>query len=296
MKLRRRMAQQAKIPHRLPKRPTEVEQRMADTAVDMLVLIQMLPYILCDIQEELETAGQYRHTIKRRFLQAEGVVFDVAEPAYRIFARYDPETAKGFRPGGSTLPPHKRRPQTARYRGCSLTSRRNMSADRTLQPPTRTDLLFRTCGPALQNSADARLHPRRTARNHRTDSGNPTNQQTTMKPFVALIFHLWAAMERSQEILRKSQPYKQIDDTPENITPNIKDILANLSKLTGAIRAAAITIQDLKDAMRILRGQPCYYPPLRPRLRPKPRRSRARHWPTRLQRRRGRQAKRKTRK
>lgn len=44
MKLRRRMAQ-AKIPHRLPKRPTEVEQRMADTAVDMLLLIQLLPYI-----------------------------------------------------------------------------------------------------------------------------------------------------------------------------------------------------------------------------------------------------------
>ena len=92
----RRMAQQAKIPHRLPKRPTEVEQRMADVAVDMLVLIQLLPYIMCDIQEELETAGQYRHTIKRRFLQAEGIIFAVAEPAYRIFARYNPETANGF--------------------------------------------------------------------------------------------------------------------------------------------------------------------------------------------------------
>jgi hypothetical protein len=96
MKLRRHMAQQAKIPHRLPKRPTEVEQRMADTAVDMLVLIQLLPYFMCDIQEELETAGQYRHTIKRRFLQAERIIFAVAEPAYRIFARYNPETAKGF--------------------------------------------------------------------------------------------------------------------------------------------------------------------------------------------------------
>lgn len=96
MKLRRCMAQQAKIPHRLPKRPTEVEQRMANTAVDMLVLIQLLPYIMCDIQEELERAGQFRHTIKRRFLQAEGIIFSVAEPAYRIFARYNPETAKGF--------------------------------------------------------------------------------------------------------------------------------------------------------------------------------------------------------
>lgn len=96
MKLRRRMAQQAKIPHRLPKRPTEVERRMADTAVDMLVLIQLLPYIMCDIQEELETTRQFRHTIKRRFLQAEGIIFSVAEPAYRIFARYNPETAKGF--------------------------------------------------------------------------------------------------------------------------------------------------------------------------------------------------------
>lgn len=92
----RRMVQQAKVPHQLPKQPTEVERRMADTAVDMLVLIQLLPYILCDIQEELETAGQYRHMIKRRFLQAEGIIFAVAEPAYRIFARYNPETAKGF--------------------------------------------------------------------------------------------------------------------------------------------------------------------------------------------------------
>ena len=94
--LRRYMAIQAMTPHRLPKRPSEVERRMADTAVDMLALIQMLPYIMCDIQEELETAGQYRHTIKRRFLQVEGIIFSVAEPAYRIFARYNPETAKGF--------------------------------------------------------------------------------------------------------------------------------------------------------------------------------------------------------
>lgn len=94
--LRRRMALQAMTPHRLPKRPTEVEQRMADTAVDMLVLIQLLPYIMCDIQEELETTGQFRHTIKRRFLQAEGILFSVAEPAFRIFVRYNSETAKGF--------------------------------------------------------------------------------------------------------------------------------------------------------------------------------------------------------
>ena len=37
--LRHRMAIQAMTPHRLPKRPTEVERHMADTAVDMLVLI-----------------------------------------------------------------------------------------------------------------------------------------------------------------------------------------------------------------------------------------------------------------
>lgn len=96
MKLRQRMAQQAMIPHRLPKRPTEVEQRMADTAVDMLVLIQMLPYILCDIQEELEKVGKYRHEVKCRHRQAEEIVFSAAEPAYHIFAQYNPETAKGF--------------------------------------------------------------------------------------------------------------------------------------------------------------------------------------------------------
>lgn len=96
MKLLLRMVQQARVPHRLPKRPTEVEQRMADAAVDMLVLIQMLPYILCDVREELEAIGQYRHIVKRRLLQAEGIVFVVAEPAYQIFARFNPETAKGF--------------------------------------------------------------------------------------------------------------------------------------------------------------------------------------------------------
>ena len=37
--LRHRMAIQAMPPHRLPKRPTAVERHMADTAVDMLVLI-----------------------------------------------------------------------------------------------------------------------------------------------------------------------------------------------------------------------------------------------------------------
>ena len=55
--LRHRMAIQAMTPHRLPKRPTEVERHMADTAVDMLVLIQTLPYIMGDLQEELEKAG-----------------------------------------------------------------------------------------------------------------------------------------------------------------------------------------------------------------------------------------------
>ena len=62
----RRMVQQAKVPHQLPKQPTEVERRMADTAVDMLVLIQMLPYIMGDLREALEASGQYRHEIKRR--------------------------------------------------------------------------------------------------------------------------------------------------------------------------------------------------------------------------------------
>ena len=56
--LRRRMAIQAMTPHRLPKRPAEIEQRMADTAVDMLVLIQMLPYIMGDLREALEASGQ----------------------------------------------------------------------------------------------------------------------------------------------------------------------------------------------------------------------------------------------
>lgn len=94
--LRRRMAIQAMTPHRLPKRPTEVERHMADTAVDMLVLIQMLPYIMGDLREALEASGQYRHEIKRRHWQIEEIIFTVAEPAYRIFARFNPETARGF--------------------------------------------------------------------------------------------------------------------------------------------------------------------------------------------------------
>lgn len=92
----RRMVQQAKVPHQLPKQPTEVERRMADTAVDMLVLIQMLPYIMGDLREALEASGQYRHEIKRRHRQIEEIIFTVAEPAYRIFARLNPETARGF--------------------------------------------------------------------------------------------------------------------------------------------------------------------------------------------------------
>lgn len=95
-KLRRRMAIQAMTPHQLPKRPTEVERHMADTAVDMLVLIQMLPYIMGDLREALEASGQYRHEIKRRHRQIEEIIFTVAEPAYRIFARFNPETARGF--------------------------------------------------------------------------------------------------------------------------------------------------------------------------------------------------------
>jgi len=94
--LRHRMAIQAMTPHRLPKRPTEVERHMADKAVDMLVLIQTLPYIMGDLQEELEKAGQFRHEIKRRHRQAEEIIFSVAEPAYRIFARFKPEIARGF--------------------------------------------------------------------------------------------------------------------------------------------------------------------------------------------------------
>lgn len=94
--LRRHMALQAMTPHRLPKRPTEVERRMANMAVDMLVLIQMLPYIMGDLQEALEASGQYRHEIKHRHRQAEEIIFTVAESAYRIFARFKAETARGF--------------------------------------------------------------------------------------------------------------------------------------------------------------------------------------------------------
>lgn len=77
---------------------------------------------------------------------------------------------------------------------------------------------------------------------------------------------------------------------------DITDVKAHFSALAAAARSIAPTMQEFTDAVLALRELPCYYPPLRPRLRPKPRRSRARHRPTRLQRRRGRQAKRKTRK
>jgi hypothetical protein len=77
---------------------------------------------------------------------------------------------------------------------------------------------------------------------------------------------------------------------------DITDVMAHLSALAATARSIAPTMQEFTDAVLALQGLPCYYPPLRPRPRPKPRRSRARHRPTRLQRRRGRQAKRKTRK
>lgn len=67
--------------------------------------------------------------------------------------------------------------------------------------------------------------------------------------------------------------------------------LANLSALSVHMRTTSHTMKELNDAMLTLRGLPCYYPPLQPRPRPKPRRTRAKHRPTRLQRRRGRQAK-----
>lgn len=77
---------------------------------------------------------------------------------------------------------------------------------------------------------------------------------------------------------------------------DITDVMAHLSALAAAARSIAPTMQEFTDAILALRGLPCYYPPLRPRPQPKPRRSRARHRPTWLQRRRGRQAKRKMRK
>lgn len=127
-----------------------------------------------------------------------------------------------------------------------------------------------------------------------------------MKPFVAFILHLWAAMDRNQEILRKSQPCNQLTTTPGGIvaatsscyplSQNLKNVLANLSALSTTIRAASCTIQELNDAIQAFRGIQCYYPPLRARPRPKPRRFRAKHQPTRLQRRMNRQTKRKRRK
>lgn len=62
--------------------------------------------------------------------------------------------------------------------------------------------------------------------------------------------------------------------------------MTNLSALSSAIRAVAPTMQELNDAILSLRGLPCYYLSLRTHSRPKPRRSRAKHRPTRLQRRR----------
>ena len=167
--LRRRMAIQAMTPHRLPKRPSEVEQHMADTAVDMLVLIQMLPYIMGDLREALEASGQYRHEIKRRHRQVEEIIFTVAEPAYRIFARFNPETARGFLDRVDDL--YFRIKSGYGLHGVegAVSPRRCMSADRTLQPPTRTDLLFRACGTDLQNPEPARLHPLQTTRHHRTN-------------------------------------------------------------------------------------------------------------------------------
>ena len=127
-----------------------------------------------------------------------------------------------------------------------------------------------------------------------------------MKPFVAFILHLWTAMDRNQDILRKSQPCKQLTTIPEGIvaatsgcctlSQNLKNVLANLSALSAYIRAASCAYQELNDAILALQRIQCYYPPLRARPRPKPRRFRAKHQPTRLQRRRSRQAKRKTRK
>ena len=91
--LRRRMAIQAMTPHRLPKRPTEVEQQQAAIAVDMLVMVLTLPYAMLDLEDGLKAAGKFRHEIKRRHRQAEEIVFSVTEPAYRVFARYSEKLA-----------------------------------------------------------------------------------------------------------------------------------------------------------------------------------------------------------
>lgn len=94
--LRVRMRHQAATPHRRPVRPSEKEQRMVAVAIDMLMLIQMMPYVMYDIREELERAGQYRHAIKRRHRQAEEIIFAATEPAYQVFARYSHAAASGF--------------------------------------------------------------------------------------------------------------------------------------------------------------------------------------------------------
>ena len=91
--LRRRMAIQAMTPHRLPKRPSKVEQQQAAIAVDMLVMVLALPYAMLDLEDGLKAAGKFRHEIKRRHRQAEEIVFSVTEPAYRVFARHSEELA-----------------------------------------------------------------------------------------------------------------------------------------------------------------------------------------------------------
>ena len=85
-----------------------------------------------------------------------------------------------------------------------------------------------------------------------------------MKTFVAFILHLWAAMDRNQEILRKSQPCNQLTTTPGGIvaatsscyplSQNLKNVLANLSALSTTIRAASCTIQELNDAIQHSEG------------------------------------------
>lgn len=77
--------------------------------------------------------------------------------------------------------------------------------------------------------------------------------------------------------------------------PSIKGVESQLKELGAAIRAATPTMRELTGAMLALRGIP-YYPPLCPRPRPQRQKSRARQSPTRLQRRRNHQTKRKSRK
>ena len=91
--LRHRMAIQAMTPHRLPKRPSKVEQQQAAIAVDMLVMVLALPYAMLDLEDGLKAAGKFRHEIKRRHRQAEEIIFSVTEPAYRVFAHYSEELA-----------------------------------------------------------------------------------------------------------------------------------------------------------------------------------------------------------